>query len=78
MGYITTNVDIDIDDVLDEIDTDDLIDELKRRGQDYNSVYVDADAMRALLDGIWLKRRLGKDYDAELDQLIYGVLGKVL
>lgn len=78
MGYITTNVDIDIDDVLDEIDTDDLIDELKRRGQDYNTYGVDADEMRNVLESIWLKRRMNQDYQAELNKLIYGVLGKVL
>lgn len=72
--YVTAEVEVD----LEEFDTDDLIDELERRGQDYNTKYVDSDAMRELLETIWFNRRNGKDYQKELDALIYGVLGKVL
>lgn len=76
MSYV--NVSVNIDDVLDELSDDDLIDELERRGRDYNTNGVDADAMRGLLEKIWLNRREGRDYQAELDKLIYGVLGKVI
>jgi hypothetical protein len=72
------NVHVDVDDVLDELDDDDLIAELERRGKDYNTDGVDADAMRGLLETIWINRRNGKDYQAELDALIYGVLGKIV
>jgi hypothetical protein len=72
------SVDVDVDEVLNEIDTDDLILELKSRGEDYNTYGVDTDAMRGLLEKIYQNRRLGKDYQAELDKLIYGVLGKVI
>jgi hypothetical protein len=72
--YVTAEVEVN----LDEFDTDDLIEELELRGHDYNTKYVDADAMRGLLETIWLNRRNGKDYQKELDALIYGVLGKVL
>ncbi len=65
--YITTEVKVDLSD----FDTDDLIEELESRE-------VDADAMRKLLEKIWLNRRTGKDYQNELDNLIYGVLGKVV
>jgi hypothetical protein len=34
--------------------------------------------MRELLESIWLNRRRGLDYQADLDKLIYGVLGKVI
>jgi hypothetical protein len=34
--------------------------------------------MRVLLETIWQKRRIGKDYQQELDGLIRGVLGKVV
>jgi hypothetical protein len=71
-------VDVDVDDLLDEVDTDDLIAELKRRGEDYNTHGVDGDDMRELLEKIYLNRRVGKDYQAELDKLIYGVFGKVI
>ena len=78
MGYVTASVDVDIDDLLEEVDTDDLIDELKRRGNDYNTKYIDADVARQQLTKIWELRRVGKDYDAELDNLIHYVLGKVI
>lgn len=78
MSYITVNADIDARDVLEELDTDELIEELERRGRDYNTQGVDADAMRELLEKIWMNRRTGKDYQAELNALIYGVLGKIV
>lgn len=78
MTYIRTTVDVDIDDVLSDIDTDDLIKELEGRGMDYNTTGVDGDAMRDLLEQLWLKRRNGVDYQNELDKLIYNVLGKVI
>ena len=74
---IYTEVEVDVD--MSEFDTDDLIEELETRGRDYNTKGVDADEMRLLLEAFWLKRRLGnQDYQTELDQLIYGVLGHVL
>ena len=51
---------------------------LERRGLDYNTKGVDADEMRVLLEKIYLNRRNGKDYQSELDKLIYGVLGKIV
>lgn len=74
--YITVTADVEVD--LSDIDTDDLIDELETRGRDYNTNGVDADEMRNLLEIIWLNRRTGKDYQNELDKLIYGVLGKIV
>ena len=74
--YITVTADVEVD--LSDIDTDDLIDELETRGRDYNTNGVDADEMRNLLETIWLNRRAGKDYQNELDKLIYGVLGKIV
>lgn len=74
--YITVTADVEVD--LSDVDTDDLIDELETRGRDYNTNGVDADEMRNLLETIWLNRRTGKDYQNELDKLIYGVLGKIV
>jgi hypothetical protein len=78
MSYITINADVDSRDVLEEIDTDELIEELERRGKDYNTQGVDADEMQKLLEKIWMNRRIGTDYQSELDKLIYGVLGKLV
>jgi hypothetical protein len=74
MKYVTAEVEVD----LSEFDTDDLIEELESRGMDYNTKYVDGEEMRVLLETIWQKRRIGKDYQQELDGLIRGVLGKVV
>ena len=74
MKYVTAEVEVG----LSEFDTDDLIEELENRGMDYNTKYVDGEEMRVLLETIWQKRRIGKDYQQELDGLIRGVLGKVI
>ena len=76
MPYVNTY--IEVDDVLDELSDDELIDELKRRGKEYNTEFVDGDEMRMVLQSLYEKRRLGKDYQSELDQLIYGILGKII
>lgn len=72
--YVTAEAEVD----LAEFDTDDLIDELESRGVDYNTQGVDGDEMRGILEQIWLKRRQGQDYQQELGQLIWGVLGKIV
>lgn len=72
--YVTAEVEVN----LSEFDTDDLIEELESRGVDYNTQGVDGDEMRSVLEQVWLRRRQGQDYQAELDGLIYGVLGKLV
>lgn len=70
---IYTEVEVDVD--LADFETDDLLDELASRG----SLPIEGhDDGKALLNTIYEKRRLGKDYQAELEQLIYLGLGKVL
>ena len=76
MPTVYTEVEVDVD--LSEFDTDDLIEELENRGLDYNTRGVDADEMRSLLEQIWINRRQGQDYQPQLDQLIWGVLGRVV
>jgi hypothetical protein len=74
MKYVTAKVEVDLSD----FDTDDLIEELEKREMDFNTKYVDGEEMRLLLETIWQKRRIGQDYQRELDGLIQGVLGKVV
>lgn len=72
---------VDERDALDEIETDVLYEELKRRGENPTHMqdsFISETDMRELLHSIWFKRRTGKPFDAELDKLIYGVLGKVI
>lgn len=77
MPYAYKEVEVEID--LDDFETDELVEELERRGLGYNTRGVDADEMRQLLEQIWQKRRCGRqDFDNELDQLIWGVLGRVV
>ncbi len=76
MPYITVNTDVDID--LYDIDTEDLIDELERRNKKPTDNEMINLELKELIEKIWLNRRTGKDYQTQLDQLIYDVLGKVI
>jgi hypothetical protein len=69
---IYTEVEVDVD--LSEFDTDDLIEELESRGAGATD-YGDG---KEVLQSIYEKRRLGQDYQQELDQLIWLGLGRVL
>ena len=72
MPYVTIDVDVD----LSEFDSEDLIGELEARGEDI--VSSSSTAITEIVDKIWQSRRTGGDYQAELDQLIYLVTGKIL
>jgi hypothetical protein len=69
---IYTEVEVEVD--LGDFDTDDLIEELESRGHG-SSEFGDG---KEILMAIYEKRRLGKDYQTELDQLIWLGLGKVV
>ena len=67
---IYTEVEVDVD--LSEFETDDLIEELESRG----SGTLDYGDGKEVLQAIYEKRRLGQDYQTELDQLIWLGLGR--
>jgi hypothetical protein len=69
---VYTEVEVDVD--LGDFDTDDLIEELESRGAGVSG-FGDG---KELLVKIYENRRLGKDYQQELDQLIWMGLGKIL
>jgi hypothetical protein len=69
---IYTEVEVDVD--LGDFDTEDLIEELESRGTGVS----DFGDGKEILESIHAKRRLGKDYQTELDQLIYAGLGKII
>ena len=73
MPTVYTEVEVDVD--LDDFDDDDLIDELERRGRGFE---IDSYKPTELVEKIWEKRRIGQDYQKELDDLIYVTLGRVL
>jgi hypothetical protein len=72
--YKTMYKEVEVDVDLSDFDTDDLIEELESRGAGVTD-YGDG---KEILQAIYEKRRLGKDYQAELDQLIYLGLGKIV
>jgi hypothetical protein len=69
---IYTEVEVDVD--LTDFDTDDLIEELESRGAGATDYGDGKDILLAIHE----KRRLGKDYQTELEQLIWLGLGKFI
>jgi hypothetical protein len=69
---IYTSVEVDVD--LLEFDTDDLIEELESRGAGATD-YGDG---KEILQAIYEKRRMNKDYQQELDQLIWLGTGRIV
>ena len=71
---VYTEVEVEVD--ISEFDTEDLIEELEERGEWTGSGSSDS---KELLEKVWMKRRMGNnDYQKELDQLIYRVLGHIV
>lgn len=73
MPTVYTEVEVDVD--LEDFDTDDLVEELQRRGK---GMEVASRSGTELLTAIYEKRRLGQDYQRELDELIYLGIGKIV
>jgi hypothetical protein len=69
---IYTSVEVDVD--LSEFDTEDLVEELESRGVGTNE-FGDG---KEILTVIYERRRLGQDYQRELDELIFMGLGKII
>jgi len=72
--YKTMYKEVEVDVDLSDFDTDDLIEELESRGSSVMNYGDGTDVLRAIYE----KRRLGQDYQTELDQLIWLGLGKVV
>lgn len=73
MPRVYTEVEVDVG--LEDFDEDDLVEELERRGR---TLEVSDTTGTELVGRIYAKRRLGKDYQRELDELIYIVTGKIV
>ena len=78
MPTIYKDVEVEVDVDLDDFDDDELISELERRGLDLNNKYIDGDSMRELITCVWQLRREGRDYQQELDQLIWYGIGRIV
>jgi hypothetical protein len=73
MPTIYTEVEVDVS--LEEFSDDDLIEELQSRGL---GAEAHESSATSLIEQIYQARRLGKDYQQLLDQLIYQVTGKIV
>jgi hypothetical protein len=60
---------------LDDFDDDDLIEEMESCG--LNTEFSESELSQSITT-IYQKRRLGQDYESDLDQLIYQAIGKVI
>ena len=71
---VYTEVEVEVD--LTDFDTEDLLEELEDRGElpKSNGPYN----FNQLLEQIWILRRNGKDYQRQLDDLIYAVTGHII
>ena len=74
MAYKTIYTEVEVDVDLSDFDTDDLVEELELRG----SGVMDYGDGKEVLESIYQKRRLGQNYQAELDQLIWLGLGRFI
>ena len=76
MPVIYKEVEVEVDVDLSDFDDDDLVEELESRrvpvarGSTTNTA--------ELVDTIYHLRRLGKNFDSELDELIYAVTGRAV
>ena len=70
--YKTMYKEVEVDVDLSDFETDDLIEELESRGAGVGGFGDGAELLRAIYE----KRRLGQDYQTELEQLIWLGLGK--
>lgn len=73
MPVVETYVEVEVD--LEDFDTDDLIEELESRGR---GLEVGSQTGTELITAIYQKRRLGQDYQRELDELIYLGIGRII
>jgi hypothetical protein len=73
MPTIYKEVEVDVD--LDDFDDDELIEEVERRRL---GVDIATDNAKELIEKIYHLRRRGRDYEQELDQLIYAVTGRAV
>ncbi len=74
--WVNINVDVEVD--LADIYDEDLIEELERRNLEVPGGFSEPETTKALIIKIWHQRRCGKDYQKELDELIYASIGKIV
>ena len=73
MSYKTIYTEVEVDVDLSDFDTEDLIEELESRGKNHAM-----GSSAELIDKIFHLRRLGKNFDKELDEYLYIQTGRTL
>jgi len=73
---IYTEVEVEVD--LTDFETEDLLDELESRGAGTMGHGTGPYDSKELVEQIWMLRRNGKDYQRQLDNLVYNVTGHVI
>jgi hypothetical protein len=71
MAYTYIEAEINLEDFSDE----ELIEEIKHRKIEGAGIVHELEEQ---ITSIWMKRRLGKDYQKEIDELIYNTIGKLI
>ena len=74
MSYKTIYTEVEVEVDLDEFDDDELLEEIERRNLSANA---SPDEARSLLEDIYYKRVMNKDFTAELDRYFYLTLGRI-
>jgi SepF-like predicted cell division protein (DUF552 family) len=74
--YKTIYKEVEVDVDLSDFETDELLEELESRGRKAK-VETPSDG-KEVLQSIYEKRRLGQDYQTELETLIYLGLGRII
>ena len=73
MPSVWKEVEVEVDITLDDFETDELIEELAvRKGRGDGGAGV-----MSALQKIYDRRKMGLDYQSELDQLLYDYLGRI-
>ena len=70
---VYTEVEVEVD--LTDFETEDLIEELEDRDELPSRGLFNTNE---LVEQIWMLRRNGKDYQRQLDDLIYNVTGRIV
>lgn len=74
MAYITTEVEVD----LDEFSDDELLEEIERRNIQPADHWVDPDVTRELINKMYEKTRLKQDIHEELREFFWCTIGRNL
>ena len=73
---VYTEVEVEVD--LTDFETEDLIEELEDRGKFPERSGPGPYDTTELVEQIWMLRRNGRDYQHQLDDLIYNVTGRIV